>query len=729
MSMPDALAALLTVRVALDVPLAREFDYLAPPPVAVGQRVWVPFGPRRLCGVVVALIDTPPDRPLKPVFQVLDTPDPLPADWLALVAFAADYYCHPLGQSLFTALPPALRQPRTIALPDIQHYRLSELGQQACAPSRRAHRQQILRECLAQERPSRDTIRALGSGMTRLLDDWCAQGWVEAFTPEPCATVLKQGPVPDLTAEQQDALQQLDGRDFAVTVLHGVTGSGKTEVYLRRIAQALAEGRQVLVLIPEINLTPQLEARFRARFPETPLALLHSHIAEQARAQAWLSAWQGRARLVLGTRLAVFTPLPDLGLIIVDEEHDHSFKQQDGLRYSARDLAIWRAKQSQVPILLGSATPSLETLANVEAGRYRRIRLLQRATGASLPTIHLVDVRHQPPRDGLSAPVLAALQGCLAAGETSLVYLNRRGYSPVLLCADCGWMAACSDCAARLVLHLSSRTLDCHHCAHQEPIPIACPSCGNPDLKPLGQGTQRVEETLAHHFPQARIARIDRDTVSRREAWAALYAQVHAREIDILVGTQMLAKGHDFPSLSLVAVLNADGGLYSADFRASERLFSELTQVAGRAGRAEIAGQVWVQTQLPEDPLYQALVRHDFDGYCQHLLDERRLIGLPPFSYQTLLRAEAEDRGAVLEFLSHVRQHLNMPRGVLCLGPVAAAMPRLAGRERAQLIFESEKRAALRHVLQDLQHQLPQLAKPFARQQVRYMLDIDPLEM
>ena len=431
---------------------------------------------------------------------------------------------------------------------------------------------------------------------------------------------------------------------------------------------------------------------------------------------------------MIGTRLAVFTPLPELGLIVVDEEHDGSFKQQDGLRYHARDLAVWRAQQAGAPVVLGSATPSLESVAAVQAGRYRHARLTRRASAAALPQIHLLDIRRQLLDEGLSAAAWQALADGLAAGETSLVFINRRGWAPVLACVDCGWLSSCPHCAARLVLHWHDRRLQCHHCGHHEAIPHACPSCGNPDLKPLGQGTQRIEAALRRQFPQARIARIDRDTVSRRDAWAEIDRQVRAGELDILVGTQMLAKGHDFPSLSRVVALNADGGLYSADFRAEERLFALLTQVAGRAGRGALPGQVWVQTQFPDHPLYLALREHDVAGFAQRLLEERASAGYPPAVFQALLRADAPELDTAMAFLREVRQYAACHGDVLSLGPAPASMARLAGRERAQLLLQAERRAPLHAALSALRAGLDDWARPFGSA-LRWSLDVDPQEL
>lgn len=712
------------IRVALDVPLDRTFDYAAPGPLAIGSRVSVGFGPRQMVGIVLGHA-THSEFDLKPARPIEDRLPPLPDDWLALVRFAADYYACAPGPALFTALPPALRAPRPFIPARDPQYRLTPAGRD-WQPPRRAARQCELHAALAASPLARSSARAIAADAGRRLDDWLAAGWIEEINDQPAALTL--GPLPALTVAQQQALDQLPRDGFSPTLLFGITGSGKTEIYLRRIAETLAAGRQALVLVPEINLTPQLESRFRARFPNTVIACLNSSQPERARSEAWVAAWQGRARLVIGTRLGVFAPLPELGLIVVDEEHDASFKQQDGLRYSARDLAIWRAHRAGVPILLGSATPSLESWRHADAGRYGRVELAERATGAALPAIHLIDIRRLPLDDGLSVPAIEALARCRDKGEVSLVYLNRRGYSPALSCTDCGWIAGCPSCSAKLVLHLRERQLRCHHCGHHQPVPHACPDCGNPDLKPLGQGTQRVEAALTRVLPGARIRRIDRDTVSHRDAWAEVYQAIHDGEVDVLVGTQMLAKGHDFPTLSLVVALNTDGGLYSADFRASETLFSQLMQVAGRAGRAERPGTVLVQTQLPEHPLYQALCRHDYPGFAATLLDERKQTDMPPYCHQFVVRADSEKLADARAFLGALVAALPAIDGVCVYDPITASMVRLEGRERAQVLVQSAQRGPLRRMLAELTAQAPVLAKPYGRH-LRWSVDVDPLEL
>ncbi|MGR2682079.1 primosomal protein N' [Chromobacterium haemolyticum] len=718
------------VQVAVDVPLPGTFSYLTQLSVMAGQRVAVSFGPRRLCGVVVTDIPQQGIDPakLKPVESVLSGLPPLPEDFMSLVRFAADYYHHPLGQALFTALPTGLREPRDIVLPDERPYALTPQGEAEAPPARQRVRL-ALWQALQDGALTLAAAKAVTPQAGKVLADWLADNKVRRVEPEPVP--LRVAGSPELNEEQQAALDALRGQaGYQPWLLHGITGSGKTEVYLRLIADHLAAGRQVLVLVPEINLTPQLITRFTQRFPDSRIAVQHSHLADGERLRGWLDGWQGRADVMIGTRLSVFTPLPRLGLIVVDEEHDGSFKQQDGLRYHARDLAIWRARQAGVPILLGSATPSLETVANVEAGRYRRLSLSRRAHGAArLPDVRLVDVRRQKLAEGLSEPVIQALRQRLARGEMSLVFINRRGFAPVVACTDCGWTSGCPRCSAKLVVHLLERKLRCHHCGWEEAVPRACPDCGNPDIKPLGEGTQRLESALTRLFPEARILRIDRDTTSRKEAWDEIYRKVHAGEVDMLVGTQMLAKGHDFGTLSLVVALGTDGGLYSADFRASERLFAQLMQVAGRAGRAEAAGEVLIQTQWPDHELYQALTRHDFDGYAKALLDERRIAGFPPCAYQALLRADSPSLELATAFLAEVRRLAEpLAEQVLIAGPAPALMARLANRERAQLVLESPQRQALHGFLNQLLPQVEAAAKRHGRG-LRWSLDVDPQDM
>ena len=628
-------------RVALNIPVPELFDYRLSDDVTtldLGRRVVVPFGQKKKVGVIMELAehsDIPHGRLKTPLALDRDTPA-LPPDILQLCRFCAAYYHHPIGPITHLALPTALRQVQTCAPSSPTYYRLSTQGKHALpsALPARSRLQRILFERLSnQDWTSKASLQELGENFNPILRRWQEQGWLERqqrlASGHPPTTPAS---IPQLNEEQQAAASALARPGFRTNLLFGITGSGKTEVYLRLIETVLARGRQVLVLAPEINLTPQLTARFTDRFPGVPIAGLHSGLAEGERLARWLSASRGEARIVLGTRLAVFTPLPDLGLIIVDEEHDASFSQQDGLRYSARDLAVYRAQSRGTPVVLGSATPSLETWRNVTQKRYGLFRLGQRAVpGASLPQIELVDTRVHKPVDGLAPKTLMALRETLADGGQALVFINRRGYAPALVCPACRWSAPCPRCSARLVLHLRASRLKCHHCGHEEAIPAACPSCGNSSLKPSGHGTQRLEAALAETLPQARILRVDRDATRRKGSWEAMQQRIHAGDANLLVGTQLLSKGHDFPGLNLVAVINADAALFAQDFRAAERLFAQLLQVSGRAGRTGDSGRVLVQTGFPEHPLYQHLLKHDFEGYAEILLTERQQTGFPPF--------------------------------------------------------------------------------------------------
>jgi primosomal protein N' (replication factor Y) len=512
---------------------------------------------------------------------------------------------------------------------------------------------------------------------------------------------------------------------FQCLLLCGVTGSGKTEVYLRAAEAVLARGRQVLLLVPEIALTPQLQAMLQTRFPDVPLATLHSGLNETERSRNWLAAQSGEARLLLGTRLAVFTPLPALGLIVVDEEHDASFKQTEGFCYSARDLAVVRANQRGVPIVLGSATPAIESYHNASTDRYELVELPQRINERP-PRIRCVAISQGRTEHGFAPEVLDAMRERLRRDEQSMVFINRRGYAPVLMCHSCGWLSACHRCSAQLVLHLPMRELHCHHCGYRASVPAACPSCGNPNLSPIGQGTQRVEETLTRLIPEARVLRIDRDSTRRKHSWAAMRDRIEAREVDILVGTQILAKGHDFPHLALVCVLNADAMLYSADFRASERLYALLTQVAGRAGRRDAEGEVLIQTEFPDHPLYRALSEQDMHGFAHQLLAQRGVGGFPPFVHQALLRAEASRLETALEFLEEAKRDASdIQDDVDLFDAVPAAMVRLAGRERAQLLVQSSSRPALHAFLRNWTARLSAVKSSPAR----WVLEVDPLEL
>ena len=664
-------------RVALDVPLDFAFDYRAPEGEAFlasdrGRRILVPFGSKSRIGIIVSCSETSDVAPeqIRRAETVLRDLPPLPEDWFRLCTFCASYYQTPLGEVMLSTLPAGLRR---VDLPKARSMR----------------------------------------------------------SP---AGALNGQDLPELTQEQRQVLDRIGSLDqgFSSYLLHGVTGSGKTEIYLRLIERALDMNRQILLLVPEINLTPQLEARVAARFPHAGLTSLHSSLGEAARRRNWRSAFEGLARIVLGTRLAVFTPLPDLGLVVVDEEHDASFKQQEGMRYSARDVAVFRARERNIPIVLGSATPSLESWANATDSRtpanYTLLTLSQRAVeSARLPSIQRIDTRQEKLQDGLSGVLLQAIEKRLSAGEQSLIFLNRRGYAPVLSCTSCGWISNCRRCAANLVLHLADGRLRCHHCGFESRIPKACPTCGNQDIQPFGRGTQRLETVLAERFPGARILRVDRDSAKSRKQWEAMLERIHAGDADILVGTQMLAKGHDFPMLTLVGVLGADAALFAADWRSPERLFAQLMQVGGRAGRAGLPGEVLIQTQFPEHPLYEALVRHDYVGFAAQQLREREQAGFPPYTYQAMLRAEAPQMQDALFFLKSARgwPDTAIHEEVQLYDPVPMRLARRANLERAQLLVESRSRKSLQTFLTGWRAALENIKAP---SRLRWHLEVDPLE-
>ncbi|MDD4912929.1 MAG: primosomal protein N' [Sideroxydans sp.] len=720
------------IRVALDVPLSTLFDYKVNDEISleIGQRVVVPFGRKEVVGIAMEWAEQSEldVARIKVVTRVLDDVPPLPSDTLKLLRFCSDYYHYPIGMTALSALPTRLRDVEPIVLKQSLVYRLSEAGRALdidALPKRRVVQQRILR-ALLQTPMSGTQLRELSATAPAALKLLVEAGWIETCTPIASGTHVFND-AHALTAEQQhavDAVTQTKG--FACFLLHGITGSGKTEVYVHLMDAMLRRGGQVLLLVPEINLTPQLENYFHSRFPDVELVSLHSGLADGERAQNWIKAQSGAARIVLGTRLAVFTPLPKLSLILVDEEHDASFKQQDGLRYSARDVAIFRANQHAVPIVLGSATPSLESWHNAQSGRYTLLKLTQRAVQpATLPVVYCLHAGQMPLQNGLSEPLLNAIEARLRRKEQSLIFINRRGYAPVLMCTACGWLSECKHCAGKLVLHLKDRTLRCHHCGAQQRVPHVCPTCGDADLKPVGMGTQRIEETLQARFPDARILRVDRDSTRNKGAWDAMRKKIHDGEADILVGTQMLAKGHDFPNLTLVGVLNPDGGLYSADFRASEKLFAQLTQVGGRAGRADKVGEVIVQTAFPTHPLFNALREHDFEAWVQVLLEERQSAGFPPFMFQALLSAESKQEGEALSFLKKARGvAIELGNPVEVYGVIPAAMPKRANHYRAQLLIQSDNRKALQIFLREWKPQLDAMPT----KQIRWSLDIDPLE-
>jgi primosomal protein N' (replication factor Y) len=722
------------VHVALDVPIDRLFDYRlgADMQAPAGTRVLVPFGARETVGVVfgsATASDTPPER-LRDVRRVFADLPPLPEHWRALVSFTADYYQRGVGEVAHAALPPRLRRAAPLALePDA--YALTEAGRAAAVslPGRQKHRRALLEALAGQPWRAAADLPLATPAARRALHDLVAAGWIMPHARESAPCDAHPAPRHALNAEQQAALDAITGATgtFAPFLLHGITGSGKTEVYLRAAEATVRAGGSVLVLVPEIHLTPALESAFGATFPGETLATLHSGVAETERAIRFAHALTGRARVVLGTRLAVFTPLADLALVIVDEEHDTSFKQSEGVRYSARDLAVWRARDAHCPVVLGSATPSLESWHNAQTGRYRLLSMPQRARpGAKLPPVRLVDLRTEPMEDGLAVPLLQAIDATLARGEQALVFINRRGYAPVLACGACGWAAGCTRCAAHLVVHLPERVLRCHHCGLVAPVPRACAVCGNVDVVPFGRGTQRVEAALAARFPAARLLRIDSDSTRAQGRFAELAEDVREGRADILVGTQILAKGHDFPRVTLVGVLNADAALVAADYRAPERLFAQLEQVAGRAGRADRPGEVLVQTRRPDHPLYLALARHDYTRFAATLLDERRSAGFPPFVHEAVLRADAPELTDAVELLREaLRAAPPRDAHVMVYEPVPMTLARLAERARAHVLVQSRSRRTLQAFLTAWREQVGHLRR---RHDVRWHFDVDPLE-
>jgi primosomal protein N' (replication factor Y) len=647
------------LRIALPVPLRKVFDYLPinAVPIAIGARVLVPFGNRRLVGILIETADhsNVPANKLKSIINVLDKTSIFTEHTLSLCLWASQYYHHPIGEVFAAAMPALLRQGKTLIIND-------------------------------------------------------------EFLPKNITPKLT------LNSEQQLALDKINqAQGFYPFLLEGITGSGKTEVYLQAIDKLMQQGKQALVLVPEISLTPQTVSRFTARF-NVPIAVLHSNLNDKERAKAWYQAQQGIARIVIGTRSAVFTPMPQLKLIIVDEEHDLSFKQQDGFRYSARDLALKRAQLEKCPIVLGTATPSFESLHNMQVGRYQHIMLNIRAGGAQLPTFDIIDIRKQKLKQGLSFSLLQKMQYHLDKGQQVLLFLNRRGFSPTLICHDCGWVAECTQCDARLTYHKKKNILHCHHCEQQTRVPNQCLSCGSTDLLPLGQGTQRIEALLQEHFPQYKTVRIDRDSTRGKNKLHQLLDEVQNDQHQILVGTQMLAKGHHFPRVTLVAILDADQGLLSADFRALERLGQLIMQVAGRAGRASLPGTVAIQTHHPQHPLLLQLINQGYHAFATDALSERAIAGLPPYCFMALVRAESMIENDPIIFLQQARELITEKEGVMILGPIPAPMQRKQGHYRAHLLLQARSRASLQQLIAQWVTQLDS----FSLKGVRWSLDIDP---
>ncbi|MBP3983647.1 primosomal protein N' [Pseudoxanthomonas helianthi] len=758
-----------TLQVALPVPLPRVFDYRPPADLvagedAIGRRVRVPFGPRELCGVVAGVgaphvEPKPVDAPeLRHALALLDEAPLFHGELLESLRWLARYTHAPLGEVFATALPAALRHGEPLPDTHAWAWTLTPEGSREVERLRKGTRPRRLAELLQAGPRDEDALDLL-------LEDWrsaaralAKRGLAERVAVPASRIAPEPQAGPELNAEQQAAVETIVAADgFAPVLLEGVTGSGKTEVYLRAIADCLARGKQALVLVPEIGLTPQTLARFRARLG-VPVHALHSGLNDNARARTWAAAWRGEARVIVGTRSAVFTPLPDAGLIVVDEEHDASYKQQDGIRYHARDFALVRGKALGVPVLLGSATPSLESLHNAQSGRYTHLRLSKRAGEAKPPAVRVVDVRKRPLQAGLSPETLQAIDHALHVGGQVLVFKNRRGYAPALLCHDCGWSAHCKRCDATMTVHAGGRRLQCHHCGHRQPAPLACPDCGGLALQPQGIGTERLEEMLAEKFAAFPVVRVDRGTTQRKDAMER-HLDALGDAPGILVGTQILAKGHDLPHLTLVVVVGVDEGLFSADFRAGEKLAQQLIQVAGRAGRAEKAGEVWLQTHHPEHALLQTLIHGGYPAFAANELAMREAAGFPPFAHLALLRAEAQHVEAAQAFLLAAKAQIPLgppfakgeaiaasavrnatgispplkkggPGGfvseVELHGPMPAPMPRRAGFQRMQLLLSSPNRRTLHAALDawvPALHELPEARK------VRWSLDVDPVDL
>ncbi len=729
-------------------PLDYRFDLEDSVPPVVGGRVWVPFRNKQQVGLVMGLADESEydAEKLKSVVSVIDEQPLFSESHLDFIRWAAHYYHEPIGEVIQAALPKKLRAGDAVEITGQPVWELTEQGRTLTPEDlpKNAKHQHALLSHLKSVSGSQSA-----SQLSSALENWRSslkkfiqQGWIEE-THGLCLAEVAYGERPDhiLNADQQaavDAVTQLPEETFKPFLLEGVTGSGKTEVYLGMIDEVLKRGKQALVLVPEIGLTPQMVSRFTA-YLQQPVAALHSGLNDSERLCAWHLVRSGEVKVLLGTRSAIFTPFADLGICIIDEEHDLSFKQQEGFRYSARDLLIRRAFDNKVPVVLGSATPSLESLYNVDSGRYQHLVLKQRAANAQLPTIKLLDVRGEKVQEGVSRPLKVAMEKHLERKGQVLLFLNRRGFAPVLMCHECGWQAQCPSCDANMTFHQSGTAhghLRCHHCGYQCAAPTACPSCQSEEFVKVGQGTERLTETIEEWFPDHKVVRIDRDTTRQKGKMAELTEQARSGEADILIGTQMLAKGHHFPNVTLVGLLDIDQGLFGVDFRASERMAQLILQVAGRAGRAEKAGEVLIQTHHPDHPLLMTLIGKGYDAFARKALQERQQAMLPPFRYQIMIRAEALQPQEAMRFLTELKHALLAQaadssdgqgvRGLDVWGPVSAPMERRQGRYRYQLLLQSAKRSELHAVLGRVE---PYIYKSPLSRKVRWSIDVDPQEM
>ena len=723
------------IKVALNTPVAHLFDYLPAGdiPPRPGQRVRVPFASSQRIGIIATVTEstTLPRTRLRRVLEILDDQPLLDLELMGLLEWSAGYYLHPPGEVIAAALPAILRRGGQAGLEKDVRWRITSGGLDVdleALASRAPAQAKVLREiATAPAGFTRSEMRQLATGWQRIATALERKGWLiqEKALPEASPT-LPLAPPPRLNERQAAALEEVQDQGFRAYLLEGVTGSGKTEVYLGLIQRQINAGRQVLVLVPEIGLTPQLVDRFRRRV-DAPVVVLHSGLSDRQRLKAWLDTRHGHAKVVVGTRSAIFTPFVQLGMIIVDEEHDVSYKQQEGFRYSARDLAVVRARRAAIPVMLGSATPSFESVANARTKRYTHLELPRRAGMARPPTMRLIDLRIQPTQDGLTEPLINALQRHLGNDAQVLLFLNRRGYAPTMMCPGCGQVIECDHCDARMVLHHKRSILACHHCGSKRAAPEHCPDCGQL-LHPVGQGTERVEAALERLFPGQPLVRIDRDTTRRRGEMERRLESIRSGKSRILLGTQMLTKGHDFPEVTLVGIIDADHGLFGTDFRSCERLAQTVIQVAGRAGRGEKAGEVYVQTLYPDHPLLHTLLKHGYGRFALEALEERKETAWPPYSHLALLRAECTHRGPLFEFLTQARgcteRYAN--NRIQILGPASSPMERRSGRYRAQLLLQSQQRSELQIFLKNWRAELPNL--PSSRR-VRWSLDIDPVEL
>lgn len=726
-------------RVALPVPLDKQFDYQIPSHLfpIVGGRVSVPFGRQTLVGIVTAIVSESEfsvDQ-LKPLKAVLDSQPVWPEKLYQLLLWCSQFYQYPLGDTLFNALPGALRKGKAADFSTLVEWQLTPSGRdQLMQGFGRAVKQAKVMTMLESGAVPHQLFidEEVGSSVLKTLQE---KGWIESLEKRPTQTAWPQNveadvEKPKLNQEQAIAIASINSHHhFACYLLEGVTGSGKTEVYLNLIKPILEKGRQALVLVPEIGLTPQTINRFRKRF-NVPVAVVHSGLNETERLNAWLAARDNIAGIIIGTRSALLTPFADLGIIIVDEEHDASYKQQDSLRYHARDVAVMRANLEQIPIVLGSATPALETLHNALSGKYHHLSLTQRA-GVAVPTKNKVlDVKGLFLESGLSAPLIAEMRKHLSAGNQVMLFLNRRGFSPALMCHECGWIAECKRCDAYYTFHQYSSDMRCHHCGSQRPVVHQCQGCGSTQLVTVGVGTEQLEAQLAQLFPEYKTVRIDRDSTRRKGSLESALSSIRQGEYQILIGTQMLAKGHHFPDVTLVALLDVDGSLYSSDFRAAERLAQLFTQVAGRAGRASKPGEVILQTHHPEHSLLQALLQKDYRHFAETALEERKIAMLPPYTYLTLFKAESNQASMVEEFLRQIRHTLEahplFDDSCLVLGPTPAPLAKRAGKYRWQLLLQTQHRSKMQKLLMSAKPAIGLL--PLAKK-IRWSLDIEPQDL